>query len=289
MRGAALLVCLSLPFVALAAPRHSGARTVDQRATGPGSCLLLNCSKPTFECLLDKQCREAAWCNAKCQGKADVEACDLLCELTYGYNSTKYRSLLQCMSDHGCLPKSPPDGTCLANDSDAIKNLTNMSQVKGKWWIIRGLNCGQPGWPAGFDYFPCQRDEFVLKDGQWIDHIAYCGGTNNTCSTPMVFTEANVSLTKPGVMTHWYTDPPLTPQIEEWRVLSWPHTDWMLYIYCGFTPTGPYAGGSVVSRSNKPTADSIPKYVEEEFRATAHRFGFDYDTMCISNVTNCSD
>ena len=44
------------------------------------------------------------------------------------------------------------------------------------------------------------------------------------------------------VPTHRYTDPPLKPQTEEWRVLSWPHPDWMLYIYCGSTPTGPYAG-----------------------------------------------
>ena len=106
----------------------------------------------------------------------------------------------------------------------------------------------------------------------------------------MVFTVANVSLTKPGVMTHWYTDPPLKPQVEEWRVLSWPHPDWMLYIYCGYTPTGPYAGGSVVSRSDKPSSiNAIPKYVEVEFRATAQRFGFDYDAMCVSNVANCSD
>ena len=70
---------------------------------------------------------------------------------------------------------------------------------------MRGLNCGQKGWPAGFDYFPCQRDEFVMADdGSWIDHIAYCGGKNNTCQTPIVFTVANVSLTSPGVMTHWY-------------------------------------------------------------------------------------
>ena len=101
-----------------------------------------------------------------------------------------------------------------------------------------------------------------------------------------------------------YTDPPLVPQNEEWRVLSWPHPDWMLYIYCGFTPTGKYAGecsmrtlevisfcragGSVVTRSAR-TADAIPAYVEAQFRSTALRFKFDYDTMCISNVTMCSD
>ena len=49
-----------------------------------------------------------------------------------------------------------------------------------------------------------------------------------------------------------------------------------------------YAGGSVVTRDAR-TADAIPSYVETEFKATAAQFGFDYSTMCISNVTNCSD
>ena len=284
--GVGLLVFISITL--------SFSKSVDLSQTSdtgknPLPCILLNCSIPSATCLVDSQCREAVFCNAKCQGKTNEEACNLLCELTYGYNSTKYRNLMQCMSDHGCLPMSPMDGLCLANDTDTIKNLTDMSQIKGKWWILRGLNCGQRGWPAGFDYFPCQRDEFVKEDGYWVDHIAYCGGSNNTCATPMIFTVANVSLSKPGVMLHIYTDPPLKPQVEEWRVLSWPHPDWMLYIYCGSTPTGPYAGGSVVSRSMKPTLDAIPAYVETEFRNTARQFGFNYDIMCISNVTNCSD
>lgn len=280
-----LLSCAT--YTSMAIPHSKYTKTAQIR--GPGSCILANCSLPSVTCFLDRQCRQATLCNANCQGKKDEEACDLLCELTYGYNSTKYRNLMQCMSDHSCLPMSPSDGICLANDSDTIKNLTDMAQVKGKWWILRGLNCGQKGWPAGFDYFPCQRDEFIMEDNHWIDHIAYCGGSNNTCSTPMVFTVANVSLTSPGVMTHWYTDPPLKPQIEKWRVLSWPHPDWMLYIYCGSTPTGLYAGGSIVNRSIKPPTGIIPKYVEVEFRTIAHQFGFDYNTMCVSNVTNCSD
>lgn len=256
---------------------------------GPGSCVVFNCTKPLLACLVDTQCREAAICNTKCASQTNEQACNLLCELTYGYNSTLYRSFLQCLSDHDCLPVSLPDGKCLAGDSDAIKNLTNLSQVKGKWWILRGLNCGQKGWPAGFDFFPCQRDEFVLEGNQWVDHIAYCGGKNNTCSTPLIYTVANVSIRKPGVMTHYYTDPPLRPQNEEWTVLSWPHPDWMLYIYCGYTPTGPYAGGSVVTRLDKPRMNEIPAYVEAQFKATAHRFGFDYDAMCLSNVTMCQD
>lgn len=252
-------------------------------------CMFANCSKSFGACMLNGLCRQAALCNYKCQGKANDVACNLLCELTYGYNSSQYRAMIQCMSDHGCLPVLPPDGKCLAGDADTVKNLTDLSQSKGKWWILRGLNCGQRGWPAAFDYFPCQRDEFVLENGVWVDHIAYCGGANNTCTTPIMYTVANVSITKPGVITHWYTDPPLTPQIEEWRVLSWPHPDWMLYIYCGSTPTGAYAGGSVVSRLDRPAAEAIPKYVETIFKATALQFGFNYDTMCVSNVTKCSD
>ena len=282
-----VVVYVALPFAAPSHP-HSADQAL-RYVGGPGSCILANCSKQAIACMIeDSQCREAVLCNVKCHDSTNEEACNLLCEMTYGYNSTKYRNLMQCMSDHGCLPKSPPDGVCLANDTDAIKNFTDMAQVKGKWWVLRGLNCGQPGWPAGFDYFPCQRYEFVLENGRWINHIAYCGGSNNTCATPMIFTLANVVLTKPGVMTHLYIDPPFKPQNEIWRVLSWPHPDWLLYIYCGYTPAGPYAGGSVVSRS-KTTGNAVPKYVEVEFRTTARLFGFDYDTMCINNVTNCSD
>lgn len=259
---------------------NSGADTVE--------CLLIHCGLPSIACSIDEQCRKALECNAKCQKEAQQNSCDLLCELTYGYNSTRYKSLLQCMADHQCLPKASIDGKCLAEDSQTLKNLTSMDQVKGKWWILKGLNCGQPGWEAGFDAFPCQRDEFVFQEDRWIDHIAYCGGSNDTCSTPIVNTKANVSITSPGVMTHWYLDAPLLPQIEEWRVLSWPHPDWMLYIYCGSTPNGAYAGGSVVSRMSRSIED-IPEYVKDEFITVAEEFGFSYDEMCTSDVSTCQD
>ena len=96
---------------------------------GPGPCVIANCSKFFFTCMLETQCRQANLCNAKCLSKKNIEGCNLLCEVLYGHNSTKYRSLLQCMNDHSCLPVSPPDGICLANDTDAIKNLTDMTQV----------------------------------------------------------------------------------------------------------------------------------------------------------------
>eukprot|EP00947_MAST-08B_sp_MAST-8B-sp1_P004886 g4886.t1 len=256
-------------------------------------CILEHCGAKGASCMLNKGCRDAMLCDAKCQSSKEVNACNLLCELTYGYNSTMYKDTLQCAVDYKCMPTYPADGTCLATDNQTISTLTNMSQVTGKWWILKGLNCGQPGWPAAFDYFPCQRDEFVFDDAQnrWVDHIAYCGGTNNNCTTPIVNTVANVSITSPGVMTHWYTDPPLKPQTEEWRVLSWPgEGDWMLYIYCGSTPLGPYAGGSVVSRTHRKITE-IPPAIEAEFRTVAAKFKFSYDDMCVSDVSipSCTD
>ena len=102
-------------------PSFEFTTTVRGRTGGPGSCLVANCSKTVLECLADGQCFKASLCNAGCARKVNVEGCNLLCELTYGYNSSKYRELLQCMSEHGCLPVSPPDGVCLANDTDTVK------------------------------------------------------------------------------------------------------------------------------------------------------------------------
>lgn len=258
------------------------------------ACVTMHCGLQMARCLADSTCRAAMICNARCQGKRNEQACNLLCELTYGYNSSMYHEGVQCMVDNHCMDaakNASSDGTCLATSEEAIKNLTDMEQVKGRWWILKGLNCGQDGWPAGFDYFPCQYDDFVpgvTGDDMWIDHIGYCGGTNNSCITPMLRTVANVSITQPGVLKHWYTDPALKPQTEEWRVLSFPHPDWMLYIYCGSTPMGPYAGGSIVSRTHTHIS-AIPDWVENIFKQTARRYDFDLDSMCVSDTSRCED
>jgi len=231
-------------------------------------------------------------CNTKCEFERDVDGCNLICELTYGYNNTVYTEALGCATKHGCIPHAKDDGKCLANDTQTITNLTSMEQMEGKWWILKGLNCGQKDWPGGFDYFPCQRDEFVPNrtgtDDSWLDYIAYCGGKNNTCTTNMVHTVATAKMSAPGVMRHDYLDAPLLPQLEFWRVLSWPHPEWMLYIYCGTTPINTYAGGSVVSNASR-TIDEIPPWVEKIFVQTAQDYGFDYYGMCISDVSDCSD
>ena len=72
----------------------------------------------------------------------------------------------------------PQDGVCLAEDSEALqvyksvcsdmqvfhsflheysKALDDLPrQVEGDWWVVKGQNCGQEGWPGGYDWYPCQ-------------------------------------------------------------------------------------------------------------------------------------
>jgi hypothetical protein len=107
----------------------------------------------------------------------------VVCLINYGYDNTIYYKLMSCLVKNLCLPTSPPDGKCLAQDNQAVTTLTDMAQLAGgKWWILKGLNCGQnSSWPGGYDYFPCQNDVFEMqKDGTWVQSISYCAGKNNT-------------------------------------------------------------------------------------------------------------
>lgn len=253
-----------------------------------GFCVTTHCLPQTLSCVGNKKCHEALDCNRKCGTGPSSPSCNLLCSLTSGYENAQYKNLLRCMTAHKCLPATPPDGICKAKKSDGLKDVTSLDSISGIWWILKGLNCGQKGWPSGFDYFPCQSDQFYKVNGEWKDRIEYCGGTNSTCSTPIVHTFANVTISQPGVLFHSYTDPPLQPQTEDWILLSRPHPDWMLYVYCGETPNGVYAGASVVSRTAK-NINLIPKDIEAIFKKVAHEYDFSYDEMCITDATTCLD
>lgn len=280
-------------------------------------CPVQKCPMDLWNCFIDAKCCQALTCNAQCQDRPDQVGCDLLCQFNYGYGNAPYTKLLRCMADHDCLPQSPMNGKCLAPRSSGdgvgvgstvVSNLTSYDQIQGQWWIVRGLNCGQDEtWSAGFDAFPCQYDNFVLEDKdptlsnsdmtktempqqeqeqQWIDHIGYCGGSNSTCTTQFLQTKALATISQPGILSHDYLDAPLLPQVEQWYVLSWPHPDWMLYVYCGSTPTGLYGGGSVVTRSGRKPSD-IPDWIEQIFIEVAHEHGFEYLDMCLSDNTHC--
>ena len=89
-------------------------------------------------------------------------------------------------------------------------------QVKGDWWVLWGLNCGEGEYPGGYDGYPCHHERFIKQsNGQWINNVTYCGGKKNKCSSDFIVTVANISLSHPGVIQHSYTDAPLSPQVSD--------------------------------------------------------------------------
>lgn len=84
-----------------------------------------------------------------------------------------------------------------------------------------------------------------LQDGSYINDVTW----NNTFVNPPVVVEAKpiVSIIAPGVVLHDYQDIALKPQLEYWIVVSHPHPDYMLMLWCGSNAALKYAGGIVIS------------------------------------------
>jgi len=279
-----------------------------------------------MESLKGDKCFSTLSCLTKCESKENKEknrtpGCAYLCEMTTGDQSTVFTELMDCMAvkdDKGnprCMAKYPDDGECLATDKDAVQNITTLDQIAGDWWVVKGINCGQqtdgtpfhsypprnptPGknYPGGYDWYPCQHERFVKSSGHdfpnpttpWVNNITYCGGDDGglkECNTTLIDTVANITMCAPGVVCHTYTDAPLKPQFEHWRIISAPHPDWIASIWCGGTPIVAYNGGITLGRNHR-SAKEMPTWVEENFRAAYKRFGVDWDQMCESTNEDC--
>ncbi len=163
-----------------------------------------------------------------------------------------------------------------------------MEQISGEWWVVKGQNCGQEGWPGGYDGYPCQHIRYIPDgNGGWVNNCTFCEGSNSVCSSEYFVTVPAVYLPAPGVLRHDYPEgeAPLLPQIEDWKVVSYPDPDWAFLIWCGSNPALEYNGAFIISRYRN--LDPIPADVEAEFMNVASRFGMDYDMMCVSDNTNC--
>ena len=151
-----------------------------------------------------------------------VAACAYICEMTHGFENPYFLELIQCYVNNDCLVQYPRDGICYGEDKDGIQNLKVMDQVKGEWWVVRGLNCGYGDYPGGYDGYPCQLERFVKeKNGQWVNKVSYCNGKEDQCTSEIIVTIANVSMPHAGVIKHEYTDAPLSPQVCKSASLHW--------------------------------------------------------------------
>ena len=128
------------------------------------ACVSYNCLGSMVTCVQDKDCKATMDCTTECQltqPRNKQAMCAYICEVTDGYLNQEFEAVMLCMIEHKCLPNYPQDGTCVAREEDGVKTITDMNQIKGDWWVIKGLNCGESQeYPGGYDWFPCQHERW---------------------------------------------------------------------------------------------------------------------------------
>ena len=128
------------------------------------ACLSYNCLDSMMTCVQDKDCKATMDCSMECQltqPRNKQAMCAYICELTDGYLNQKFEDLMLCMIENNCMSSYPQDGTCVAKEEDGGETITDMNQIKGDWWVIKGLNCGESEeYPGGYDWFPCQHERW---------------------------------------------------------------------------------------------------------------------------------
>ena len=257
------------------------------------ACVGYNCLSSMMKCIQNEACKATLDCITECQltqPRNKQAMCAYICEVTDGYMNDEFEETMLCMIEGNCMSNYPKDGECVAKDEDAVQTITDISQIAGEWWVIKGLNCGNSeDYPGGYDWFPCQHERWTQReDGSWFNRISFCAGKDNTCISrgggAGIGTIANATMEVPGVITHQY-DSALSPQIEKWRIVSHPHPDYMLVYWCGKIPIQEYNGGLLFSR--RQNDKDMPKEAKDELRTVAAKFGKDFDDMCSSDNSWC--
>ena len=62
----------------------------------------------------------------------------------------------------------PDDGVCKVSEKDGQKDLTDVSDIEGDWWVIKGLN-------PHYDSFPCQHNRYRQDQntGVWYNNVTW--------------------------------------------------------------------------------------------------------------------
>ena len=79
------------------------------------------------------------------------------------------------------MPEYEDDGRCLATNDQALQTVTDIGQVKGDWWVLKGRNCGLDDiWPGGYDWYPCQHSPLESQFYKQLqNYVIFIG--NNYC------------------------------------------------------------------------------------------------------------
>lgn len=187
--------------------------------------------------------------------------------------------LTECLYDekNQCRPKHADDMKCHVDTTSGQANLTDVSTIEGKWWVTKGVN-------PHYDNLPCQhnRYQFDKEAQQWINNVTWVDADDRT--PKLIGIKPSVTAPYPGYFVHWY---PTLNQTEPWVVVSKPHEDYMMMLWCGENPVMKYAGGILLSKSKN--YDDMPKWVEDEIREKVVSHGLDWDKLFINDNSQCED
>ena len=259
------------------------------QVNGQQWCIATHCFLQLGQCVLDSQCYKVLTCLQECADAPDQAGCAFGCGMLDG--NEHFRNLLKCMVENDCMVKYDDDGLCLATNDQALQSITDIEQVKGDWWVLKGRNCGQDDvWPGGYDWYPCQHARFAKVDeGYWINNTTYCNGKDSTCTSDTIVTIPRLELIAPGVVRHDYPEgeAPIVPQVEDWKFVAIPDPDWALVIWCGSNPVLKYNGAFVISRHR--SLNELTEDIELQLMEATEKFGIDYGAMCVSDNTKCEE
>jgi hypothetical protein len=238
-----------------------------------GICIATHCPVITVKCMLDSACFDTFLCIAECD--QTKPGCDLNCEVKETRDISLFTEFTECIFDNKCRDQMPDDGKCRVKDADGQKNLTTVDDIAGDWWVIRGLN-------PHYDSFPCQHNRYRKdENGIWTNNVTWIDtfhGHQVIGAVPVV------NMSSPGVYNHYYDN---LSQVEPWIVISMPHPDYLLMLWCGYNPVLKYAGGILMSRDNN--YDHIPKDIEDIFRQAVAEHGIDLDNdMFVNDNSQCA-
>jgi len=236
----------------------------------------------------------------------EVPSCDFMCGMHFGANNTASKGMMTCLQENRCLhgPGSktekpyPTCGKChIVPERDGVKNLTSMSQIKGDWWVVGGLNYVYDSYPCDmFRWYEWSEEPWnpghetgYVNRVTWNNSVPYTAIKNQCdgkCGKGVVQVEAmpTAEVVIPGVLHHNYTTA-LTGfiQLENWTVVAWPHPDWMFVQWCGENFALDYAGAIILTKYPNVDWSTMPAYVKDSFRAAAKGIDFDKDIFEVKN------
>jgi hypothetical protein len=174
-----------------------GAAGLSTSIIGGFMCMIEHCTAPMTKCFTESVCRDTLWCILN--SDFSQPGSQLNCEVEEAMIGSveDFTVLTECIYDKGCRPTNPDDMKCRIDHTSGQANLTDVSTIEGKWWVIKGVN-------PHYDSFPCQHNRYQFDNAtqQWINNVTWINTFRK--SEPLIGIMPSVTVPYPGYFVHWY-------------------------------------------------------------------------------------